>query len=117
MDVRTLMRQAVTFNRDRVAIVTEDRQLTFSEAWTRGLRLANALRDMGVKPGDRVDGLEDNVVGAADFLIGCAAAGAVRVPLYPRDSAGGARSALARSGSWRRSPARCGGSSCPERSV
>ena len=86
MDVRTLMRQAVTYNRDRVAIVTEDRTLTFTEAWARGVRLANALRALGVKPGDRVAGLEDNNLGAADFLIGCAVAGAVRVPLYPRNS-------------------------------
>jgi acyl-coenzyme A synthetase/AMP-(fatty) acid ligase len=41
---------------------------------------------MGVQPGDRVAGLEDNNLGAADFLVGCAVAGAVRVPLYPRNS-------------------------------
>ena len=39
---------------------------------------------MGVRPGDRVAGLEDNVLGCADFFVGCAIAGAVRVPLYPR---------------------------------
>jgi hypothetical protein len=27
------MRQTVTHNRDRVAVVTEDRTLTFAEAW------------------------------------------------------------------------------------
>ena len=81
MDVRTLMRQAVAYNRDRVAVISEDRTLTFTEAWARGVRLANALRALGVKPGDRVAGLEDNNLGAADFLIGCAVAGAVRVPL------------------------------------
>ena len=86
MDVRTLMRQAVAYNRDRVAVISEDRTLTFTEAWARGVRLANALRALGVKPGDRVAGLEDNNLGAADFLIGCAVAGAVRVPLYPRNS-------------------------------
>ena len=86
MDVRTQMRQAVRFNADRTAIVTEDRSLTFSEAWDRGVRLANGLRAMGVRPGDRVAGLEDNNLGAADFFVGCAVAGAVRVPLYPRNS-------------------------------
>ena len=86
MDVTTLMRQAVAYNRDRVAIITEDQTLTFAEAWRRGVRLANALRALGVEPGDRVAGLEDNNLGAADFLVGCAVAGAVRVPLYPRNS-------------------------------
>jgi acyl-CoA synthetase (AMP-forming)/AMP-acid ligase II len=86
MDVRTLMRQSVAYHRDRPAIVSEERTLTFGEAWDRGVRLANALRDLGVEPGDRVAGLEDNNLGAADFFIACAVAGAVRVPLYPRNS-------------------------------
>ena len=80
------MRRAVEFNRDRPAIITEDCRLSFAEAWERGCRLANGLISMGVKPGDRVAGLEDNNLAAADFFIGCALAGAVRVPLYPRNS-------------------------------
>ena len=74
------------FNRDRPAIITEDRRLSFAESWERGCRLGNGLISMGVKPGDRVAGLEDNNLAAADFFIGCAIAGAVRVPLYPRNS-------------------------------
>jgi acyl-CoA synthetase (AMP-forming)/AMP-acid ligase II len=87
MDVTTLMRQAARLNADRPAIITEDRTLTFAQAWERGVRLANGLRAMGVRPGDRVAGLEENNVGCADFLLGCAIAGAVRAPLYPRNSA------------------------------
>ena len=86
LDVRTQMRRAVRFNADRPAVITEDSNLTFSEAWARGCRLANGLISMGVRPGDRVAGLEDNNLAAADFFIGCAIAGAVRVPLYPRNS-------------------------------
>ena len=54
--------------------------------WDRGVRLANALIDAGVRPGDRVAGLEDNNLGAADLFLGAAIAGAVRVPLYARNS-------------------------------
>ncbi|HZZ51137.1 MAG TPA: AMP-binding protein [Pseudonocardia sp.] len=86
MDVPSLMRQAVSFNRDRTAIITENETLTFGEMWTRGVRLANALRRLDVKPGDRVAGLEDNNLGAADLFLGCAIAGAVRVPLYVRNA-------------------------------
>ncbi|MCW2996864.1 MAG: o-succinylbenzoate--CoA ligase [Solirubrobacterales bacterium] len=86
MNVCTLMRQAVHFNADRPAIATQDRTLTFSEAWDRGVRLANGLRALGVQPGDRVGGVDDNTLGAADLFIACAIAGAVRVPLYPRNS-------------------------------
>ena len=85
MDVPSLMRQALQFNRDRTAIITEDRTLTFAEMWDRGVRLANGLIQLGVRPGDRVAGLEDNNLGAADLFLGCAIAGAVRVPLYARN--------------------------------
>jgi acyl-CoA synthetase (AMP-forming)/AMP-acid ligase II len=80
------MRQAVSFNRHRTAIITETESLTFGQMWTRGVRMANALRELGVRPGDRVAGLEDNNLGAADLFLGCAIAGAVRVPLYVRNA-------------------------------
>src|ERR1700743_3780939 len=81
------MRQAVALTRGRTAVVTEHRELTFEQMWDRGVRLANGLRALGVRPGDRVAGLEDNNLGAADLFLGAAIAGAVRVPLYARNSA------------------------------
>ena len=87
MDVPGLMRQATTLNADRPAIISEHGTLTFAQMWERGVRLANALRELGVRPGDRVAGVEDNNLGAADLFLGAAIAGAVRVPLYARNSA------------------------------
>jgi acyl-CoA synthetase (AMP-forming)/AMP-acid ligase II len=86
VNVRTMMRQAVAFNATETAVVDEARSVTFEQAWDRGVRVANGLGDLGVRPGDRVAGLEDNNLHAADFYLGCAIAGAVRVPLYPRNS-------------------------------
>lgn len=86
MDVTTLMRQAARLNAHATAVITQDRTLTFAEAWDRGVRVANALIAMGVQPGDRVAGLEDNNLGCVDLYLGAAIAGAVRVPLYPRNS-------------------------------
>jgi acyl-CoA synthetase (AMP-forming)/AMP-acid ligase II len=86
VDVTTLMRQAARLNAHGTAVITEDRSLTFAEAWDRGIRLANALIALGVRPGDRVAGLEDNNLGCVDLYLGAAIAGAVRVPLYPRNS-------------------------------
>ena len=43
MDVRTLMHQAVMNHGDRECVCHGERRLTFSEAWQRGIRLANAL--------------------------------------------------------------------------
>jgi acyl-CoA synthetase (AMP-forming)/AMP-acid ligase II len=86
MDVTTLMRQAACLNSRYRALIAEDRSFTFEEAWGRGIRVANGLRRLGVEPGDRVAGLEDNNLGCADLFLGCAIAGAVRVPLYPRNA-------------------------------
>lgn len=85
MDVPSLMRQALTFNVDRPAVITENETLTFAQMWDRGVRLANGLIELGVEPGDRVAGLEENNLGAADLFLGSAIAGAVRVPLYARN--------------------------------
>ena len=85
MDVRTAMRRAVRFNKDREAIVWRDQRLTFQQSWARSARLANGLLAQGLKPGDRVGVLEDNSVEAADFFGAGAIANLVRVPLYPRN--------------------------------
>lgn len=86
MDVPSLMRQAAQINRKRIALIYEGRKVTFEEAWDRGVRVANALIAMGVGPGDRVAAVEDNSLSAADLYLGAAIAGAVRVPLYARNS-------------------------------
>src|SRR5581483_6767662 len=86
IDVRSMMRRAAQFNAERVAVVAGDRTLTYAEAWSRGLRLANALLEAGVRPGDRVAVLEDNRLESSDFFVASTAGGFVRVPLYRRNS-------------------------------
>jgi len=80
------MRQSAELNARRLAVVHGDTRLTYDEAWQRGLRMANALLEAGLEPGDRVGVLEDNAIEAQDFFAGAAAAGLVRVPLYPRNA-------------------------------
>ena len=86
MDVRTLMRQSVGFNPQATAIVTDDRSVTFEQAWDRGVRLANGLRDLGVRPGTGWPAWRTTISAPPISTSGCAIAGAVRVPLYPRNS-------------------------------
>ena len=86
LSVRNAMRRAAQFYRDQPAIASSGKVLTFAEAWSRGLRLANALISLGLQPGDRVAVLEDNCIEAADFYVGSVAANLVRVPLYRRNS-------------------------------
>src|SRR5439155_23074477 len=78
MDVRGLMRRSAIFHAGREAVVHGDDRLTFKEAWERGLRLANGLLALGLRPGDRVGVLEDNCLSAADCFIGLGAANLVR---------------------------------------
>ena len=70
MDVRGFMRRSAIFHAGREAIVHGDDRLTFAQAWERGLRLANGLLAMGLRPGDRVGVLEDNCLSAADAFLG-----------------------------------------------
>jgi len=86
MDVRTQMRSAAAYNARREAVAAGDRRLTFAEAWERGIRLANGLLALGLKPQDRVGVLEDNTLESSDLFLGAAIANLVRVPLYPRNA-------------------------------
>jgi len=72
MDVRTQMRSAARYHAGRTAIVAGERRLSFAEAWTRGVRLANTLLALGLEPQDRVGVLEDNCLESADFFLGAA---------------------------------------------
>lgn len=80
------MRRSAIFHRDLVAVESHGIQLTYGQAWDRGVRLANALIAAGAKPGDRVAVLEDNSIEACDFYVATAVANLVRVPLYRRNS-------------------------------
>lgn len=86
MEVRTQMQDAALRNARRTAVVAGGRRIDFSQAWSRGVRMANALRALGIQPQDRVGVLEDNCLEASDFFLGAAIANVVRVPLYPRNA-------------------------------
>lgn len=85
MEVRTQLRRAAGYFSSEVALVHNERRLTFAEAWSRGVRLANALAALGLKPGDKFATLEKNSIAAADSFIASAIGNFVRVPLYARN--------------------------------
>jgi acyl-CoA synthetase (AMP-forming)/AMP-acid ligase II len=86
MEVRELLRHAAHRYADRLAVVDEGRETTFAEAWSRGCQLANALRELGLNPGDRIGVLDGNSLASVDGYLGAAIANLPRVPLYPRNS-------------------------------
>ena len=68
----------------RAALVHDGRSLTYAELDQRVNRLARALRDLGVRPGDRVGYLGPNHPAFLETLFATAALGAVFVPLNTR---------------------------------
>lgn len=86
MNVRELLERGAGFYAKREAIADEERRISFEEAWKRGIRFANGMLKMGVKPQERVGVLEDNCLESSDVYIGLAIANMVRVPLYAGSS-------------------------------
>jgi fatty-acyl-CoA synthase len=68
----------------RVAVVEGERRFTYAELRDRSLRLAGALRDLGIDPGDRVAVLAPNTALALEAHYAVPAAGAVLVALNYR---------------------------------
>jgi amino acid adenylation domain-containing protein len=66
---------------ERIAVVDRDRTLTYAELERDSDRLAAALRDHGVKPGERVGLLLEKSAAAVVGIYGVLKAGAVYVPL------------------------------------
>ena len=60
-----------------------ERSLPFAEMYSRALRTAGALRERGVRRGDRVAIVLPTCIGFMDAFFGTLFAGAVPVPLYP----------------------------------
>ncbi|GAA4913538.1 acyl-CoA synthetase (AMP-forming)/AMP-acid ligase II [Stackebrandtia albiflava] len=84
MDVTTLFDRAAVRFRDRVALEGPQGTQTFAELASRVARLAGVLRDMGLRPGDRVLDLQPNQNSVVEADLACMRAGLVRVALNYR---------------------------------
>jgi len=84
MDVGTLLTRAARRFPDRVAVDGPHGSLTFAELGDRVVRLANALRALGLQPGDRVLDLQSNSVNYLETDLAIRAAGLVRAALNYR---------------------------------
>lgn len=76
-----LERVALGPSRHRVAVVFEDTTRDFAELHENALRVANGLRALGIRRGDRVGVLLRNGIEWVELLFGLAHAGAVAVPV------------------------------------
>ncbi|MEU3274880.1 AMP-binding protein [Saccharomonospora sp. NPDC006951] len=86
MDPASRLRKSARLYGDNTAVVFEGRGQTYSELLDRAIRLANALREAGVRPGDRVGMLGDNAFESLEQVAGLAVGGYVRCALYGHDT-------------------------------
>ena len=80
-----ILRKAGTLYRTRIAVTYGDRRITYADLFERSCRLANALTDQGVRPGDRVATLADNLLTSCEEITGLALGGFVRSPMYTQN--------------------------------
>jgi long-chain acyl-CoA synthetase len=83
---------------NRIAMVNGDVRLTYAETWSRCRRLAGALTQLGVQPGDRVAILALNSHQYLEVYMAVPASGRVVVPLNTRHAEPELRYALEDSG-------------------
>jgi fatty-acyl-CoA synthase len=57
--------------------------VSYAELWRRAQRIARALLDMGLAPGDRVGLIFPDSAQFIDAMFGCLVAGMIAVPVYP----------------------------------
>src|SRR5215470_782788 len=69
---------------NKVAMVNGDVRLTYAETWSRCRRLAGALTQFGVQPGERVAILAFNSHQYLEVYLAAPASGRVVVPLNTR---------------------------------
>ena len=69
---------------DRTAVIDGERTFTYAELWSRSQRLAGALRERGVQPGDRVAVVSSNSHLLLEATYGVPLSGAVLVALNVR---------------------------------
>jgi fatty-acyl-CoA synthase len=88
MDIATILTQSVERYPDHTALVYEDKRWTYAAWYARVSRFAQALSDLGVRPGDRVAFYVSTSENSAATYFACQLLGAVAVPLNFRLAAG-----------------------------
>jgi long-chain acyl-CoA synthetase len=79
--VADVIRERASERGDRVALIQGDRELTFAQLDERSSRLAQALLQEGVRPGDRVAYLDRTAPEVIELLFAVSKIGAVIVPM------------------------------------
>jgi acyl-CoA synthetase (AMP-forming)/AMP-acid ligase II len=80
--IAELVRRSCQMHGSKVAVTDPTTSYTYAEVWDRSVRLVNALRDLGVMPGDRVATLGSNHATTVEQMTGLAIGGYARTALH-----------------------------------
>lgn len=86
MDFGTIIRNSAQRYRNNIAVWDDGREQTYGELFDRSCRLANALGELGIAPGDRVAMLSYNSLLTPEQAAGIAMGGFVRSGLYAHET-------------------------------
>ncbi len=98
MQIARILEASVERYPDHIALIFEDRRWTYAEWSARIRRFAQALSDLGVRPGDRVAFYVSTSENSVTTYLACQVLGAVAVPLNFRLSPGEATYVIQDSG-------------------
>jgi acyl-CoA synthetase (AMP-forming)/AMP-acid ligase II len=84
MNIGSFLTKASRLHGNRLAIQYDERRLTYAELDQRVGRLAQALRTLGIQPGDRVAIVQRNGLALFETLFACFRIGATTVPINVR---------------------------------
>lgn len=84
LTIGTLVRRHAKTRPNQEAYVDSDKRITWAQLQHRTDKLGHALRDFGVKLGDRVGIVSSDSVAVAETFIACAKVGAIRVGISGR---------------------------------
>jgi acyl-CoA synthetase (AMP-forming)/AMP-acid ligase II len=87
MDLTTITRKGARQFAESVAVSCDGTSQTYEQLYERSCRIANALRALGVAPGERVATLSENCPETVEQMAGIALGGYVRTALYTHNSA------------------------------
>ncbi|MGV0848869.1 class I adenylate-forming enzyme family protein [Mycolicibacterium phlei] len=86
MDLATLIRQGAERFPANPLLICDRKVQTYGECYERACRLAQALAQLGLQPGDRVATLTDNSPESLELVFGVALGGFVRAALYTHNT-------------------------------
>ena len=87
MDFASILRKNARQYADNPAVVFERRRQTYAQLYQRACRLADALLALGLRKGDRVATLGDNMFETIEEICAFALVGLIRAPMYAQNPA------------------------------